>query len=54
VNTLLANIARGGSQGDAEPQREGLLVRGYGRIEIPSVAILREWVADRSELSPVG
>lgn len=36
-----------------ELQREGVIARGYGRIEIPDVRALRAWVTERSELSPV-
>lgn len=37
-----------------ELEHEGLVHRGYGRIEIPSVSALRAWVDERAELSPVG
>jgi CRP-like cAMP-binding protein len=37
----------------AELEREGLVVRGYARLEIPNVSALRDWVEDRSELAPV-
>ena len=35
-------------------EQEGLLRRGYGRIELPDVPSLRAWVAKNSKLSPVG
>ncbi len=38
----------------AELEREGLLRRGYARIEIPNLHALRQWVDARSELAPVG
>jgi CRP-like cAMP-binding protein len=34
-------------------EEEGLLRRGYGRIEVPDVASLRAWVAKNSKLLPV-
>jgi CRP-like cAMP-binding protein len=34
-------------------EEEGLLRRGYGRIEVPDVASLRAWVAENSKLLPV-
>jgi CRP-like cAMP-binding protein len=37
----------------AELEREGLLRRGYARIEIPNLRALRQWVDERSELAPV-
>ncbi len=38
----------------AELEREGLVVRGYARVEIPDVSTLRRWVDEHAELSPVG
>lgn len=35
-------------------EEEGLIRRGYGRIEVPDVASLRAWVAKNSKLLPVG
>ena len=37
----------------AELEREGLLRRGYARIEIANLRALRQWVDERSELAPV-
>jgi len=37
----------------AELEREGLLIRGYARIEIPDASALRHWVDARSELAPL-
>ncbi|HSN82229.1 MAG TPA: Crp/Fnr family transcriptional regulator [Polyangiales bacterium] len=34
-------------------EEEGLIRRGYGRIEVPDVASLRAWVAESSKLFPV-
>ncbi|MEM8607878.1 MAG: Crp/Fnr family transcriptional regulator [Myxococcota bacterium] len=34
-------------------ENEGLLSRGYGRIEVPDVAALRSWVDERSALAAI-
>ena len=54
VKSLEIGVAAGSKVTAPPPfQQEGVIARGYGRIEIPDVGALRGWVAERSELSPV-
>ncbi|MEM7436402.1 MAG: Crp/Fnr family transcriptional regulator [Myxococcota bacterium] len=42
------------AQALATLEEEGLLQRGYGRVEVPDVAALRAWVDERSVLPAIG